>query len=70
MYFLVNIVISVVGVVFFIVTARRYRYRQRDEFCNIRKYIEDYYEKAVQQNPKFEELSVNFSHASVTDSQD
>ena len=69
-YFLVNIVISVVSVVFFIVTARRYRYRQRDEFCNIRKYIEDYYEKAVQHNPKFEELSVNFSHASVTDSQD
>ena len=64
-YFLVNIVISVVGVVFFIVTARRYQYRQRDEFCDIRNYIEDYYEKAVQHNPKFEELHVNFSHDST-----
>ena len=69
-YFLVNIVISVVSVVFFIVTARRYRYRQRDEFCNIRKYIEDYYEKAVQHNPKFEELDVNFGNDSVKDIQD
>ena len=66
-YFLVNIVISVVGVVFFIVTARRYRYRQRDEFCNIRKYIEDYYEKAVQHNPRNEELHVNFGHDSVSE---
>ena len=69
-YFLVNIVISVVGVVVFIRYARRYQYRQRDEFCNIRKYIEDYYEKAVAHNPKFEKLHVNFSNDSVTDSQD
>ena len=52
--------IFVVGVVFFIVTARRYRYRQRDEFCNIPKYIEDCYEKAVQHNPRTKELIVNF----------
>ena len=69
-YFLENVVISVFGVGCFIFYARRYRYRQRDEFCNIRKYIEDYYEKAVQHNPKFEELHVNFSIDSVTDSQD
>ena len=60
-YFLVSIVISVVGVVAFTVAARRYQYRQRDEFCNIRKYIEDFYEKDVQHNHKFEELHVNFS---------
>ena len=63
-YFLVNIVISVVGVVAFIVRARRYQYRQRDEFCNIRKYIEDFYEKEVRHNHKFEELDINFSHDS------
>ena len=63
-YFLVNIVISVIGVVAFIVTARRYQYRQRDEFCNIRQYIEDFYEKEVQHNHKFEELHINFSHDS------
>ena len=60
-YFLVNIVISIVGVVAFVVIARRYQYRQRDDFCNIRKYIEDYYEKEVQHNPRFEELHANFS---------
>ena len=50
-YFLVNIVISVAGNVAFIVMARRYQYRQRDEFCNIiRQYIEDFYEKEVQHN--------------------
>ena len=60
-YFLVNIVISIVGVVAFMVIARRYQYRQRDDFCNIRKYIEDFYEKEVQHNPRFEELHANFS---------
>ena len=63
-YFLLNIVISAVGVVAFIVTARRYQYRQRDEFCNIRQYIEDFYEKEVQHNHKFEILHINFSHDS------
>ncbi len=32
-YFLVHIVISVVGVVAFIVAAKRYQYRQREEDC-------------------------------------
>ena len=64
-YFLVNIVISVVGVVAFTVAAKRYQYRQRDDFCNIRKYIEEFYEKEVQHNRKFEKLTVNFSHDST-----
>ena len=55
-YFLLNIVISIVGVVAFTVTARRYQYRQRDEFCNERKYIEEVYEKDVSHNPVFEDL--------------
>ena len=58
-YFLVNIVTSVVGVVAFTVTARRYQYRQRDEYCNIRKYIEDYHEKDISHNPVFEDLDVH-----------
>ena len=60
-YFLVNIVISVVGVVAFIVAAKRYQYRQRDDFCNIRKYIEEFYEKEVQHNREFKRLSINIS---------
>ena len=59
MYFLVNTMISVVGVVAFVITARRYQYRQRDEFCNIRKYIEDYHEKDVSHNPVFDDLDVH-----------
>ncbi len=58
-YFSVNIVISVVGVVAFTVAAKRYQYRQRDEFCNIRKFIEEFYEKDVIHNREFEELDVN-----------
>ena len=60
-YFLVNTVISFVGVVVFTVIARKYQYRQRDDFCDIRMYIEDFYEKEVQHNPKFKELHINFS---------
>ena len=60
-YFLVNILISVVGIVVFTIRARQYQYRQHDEFCNIRKYIEDYHEKDVSHNPIFEDLDVRFS---------
>ena len=59
-YFLVNIVISVIGVVAFVVTARRYQYRQCEEFCDERKYIEEVFEKDVNHNPVFEDLDVNF----------
>ncbi len=59
-YFLVNILISVAGVVAFIVAAKRYQYRQRDELCNERKYIEEFYEKAGNQNREFEDLDVHF----------
>ena len=58
-YFLVNIVISVAGVVAFIVAAKRYQYRQRDELCNVRKYIEEVYEKDVNHNREFEDLDVH-----------
>ncbi|XP_064384923.1 solute carrier family 15 member 4-like isoform X1 [Halichondria panicea] len=60
-YFLVNIVISVAGVVVFIVAAKRYQYRQREEDCNVRKFIEEVYEKDVNHNQDFEDLDVHFS---------
>ncbi|XP_064382461.1 solute carrier family 15 member 4-like [Halichondria panicea] len=59
-YFLLNIVISISGVVFFILAARRYQYRQREEFCNERKYIEEFYEKDVRHNQDFEDLHFEF----------
>ena len=50
-YYLVNIVISVIGMIAFTYAAKKYRYRQRDEFCDERRYIEEYYENAVSHNP-------------------
>ena len=60
-YFLLNIVISVVGVVAYVITARRYQYRQREEFCNVRKFVEEVYEKDVSHNQVYEDLDVDFS---------
>ncbi len=59
-YYLLNIVISISGVVFFILAARRYQYRQREEFYNERKYIEEFYEKDVRHNQDFEDLHFEF----------
>ena len=68
-YFLLNIVISVAGNVVFIVAAKRYQYRQRDEDCNIRKYIEEVYEKDVRHNVDFEDLDVHFEGNSDSETQ-
>ena len=50
-YYIVNIVISIIGVIAFTYTAKKYKYRQRDEFCDERRYIEEFYENAVNHNP-------------------
>ena len=63
-YFLVNIVISVFGVVVFTVAAKRYKYRQRDELYNERKYIEEVFEKDVNHNVNFEDLEIHFDNDS------
>ena len=68
-YFLVNIVISVAGVVVVIVAAKRYQYRQREEDCNLRKFIEEVYEKDVNHNRDFEDLDVQFESDSDSEIQ-
>ncbi len=68
-YFLVNIVISVTGVVAFIVAVKRYQYRQREEDCNVRKYIEEFYEKDVNHNREYEDLDVHFESDSDSETQ-
>ena len=50
-YYLVNIVISIIGLIAFTYTAKKYKYRQRDEFCDERRYIEEFYENVVNHNP-------------------
>ena len=46
-FYLINIVVGLLGLVAFTVAARRYSYRQRDEPDNIYRYAEEYYEKAL-----------------------
>ena len=42
-YYLMNIVIGVVALLVYMCVAKRYRFRVRDEFCNIHQYAENYY---------------------------
>ena len=44
-YYLVNIVVAVSGLVAYTWVARRYKYRERDEPDNIYRYAEDYYDR-------------------------
>ena len=42
-YYLMNIVIGVVALLVYTCVAKRYRYRVRDELCNVHQYAENYY---------------------------
>jgi peptide/histidine transporter 3/4 len=42
-FYLVNIVIGLLAVLVYVWVAKRYRYRVRDELCNVHQYAEDYY---------------------------
>ena len=44
-YYLITILISLTGLVVYVVAARRYKYRQRDKPDNVYRYAEDYYSK-------------------------
>ena len=42
-FYLMNTVIGLVAVLVYVWIAKRYRYRVRDELCNVRQYAEEYY---------------------------
>ena len=42
-YYLINIVIALIGLIAFVLVARKYQYRERDEPDNIYRYAEEYY---------------------------
>ena len=44
-YYLINVVIALTGLVAYTCVARRYQYRQRDEPDNTYRYVEDYYDR-------------------------
>ena len=52
-YYLVNAVIALIGLIAFTYTARKYQYRQRDEPDNIYRYAEEYYANA-QDEPNYD----------------
>jgi hypothetical protein len=41
----VNIVIGLLAVLVYAWVAKRYRYRVRDELCDVHQYAEDYYSR-------------------------
>ena len=46
-YYLVNILVALSGLVAYTCVARRYQYRQRDEPDNVYRYAEDYYDRDI-----------------------
>ena len=52
-YYLINVVIGIVGIVAYTCVARQYQYRQRDEPDNIYRYAEEYYANA-QDEPNYD----------------
>ena len=52
-YYLVNVVILLIGTIAFIIVTRKYQYRQRDEPDNIYRYAEEYYANA-QDEPNYD----------------
>ena len=52
-YYLINVVIGIVGIVAYTCVARKYQYRQRDEPDNIYRYAEEYYAN-VQEEPNYD----------------
>ena len=48
-FYLMNTVIGLVAVLVYVWVAKRYRYRVRDELCNVRQYAEEYYSNPNQE---------------------
>ena len=66
-YYLINIVIGLSGILAFIFVAKKYQYRQRDEPDNIYRYVEEYYAKA-QNEPNYD--SDNYDNLNVETNMD
>ena len=52
-YYLINVAIALIGIIAFVLVARKYQYRERDEPDNIYRYAEEYYAKA-QDEPNYD----------------
>ena len=52
-YYLVNIVIGLIAVLMYMWVAKKYKYRERDEICEVHRYAEEYYSNP-QQEPGYD----------------
>ena len=48
-YYLVHLVVGVVGLAVYVYVARKYKLRERDEPCHMRRSVEEYYSKIPQE---------------------
>ena len=53
MYYSVNIGLALVSFILFVRAVKRYKYRERDEPCRVRQYVEEYYSNP-QQEPNYD----------------
>ena len=44
-YFIINILLGITGLFVYTCAARRYKFRERDEFCHFYRYAEEYYSR-------------------------
>ena len=58
-YYLVTVLISLIGLVVYMLVARKYKYRQRDEPDNIYRYAEDYYSRYHDEEEQCEDSDSN-----------
>ena len=49
-YYAVTIAVGVVGLIFYVYFARRYKLRERDELCNVHRFAEEYYSKIQEED--------------------
>ena len=61
-YYLVTVLISLIGLAVYAFVARRYKYRQRDEPDNVYRYAEDYYSKHHDEDEDEESVSYSGSY--------
>ena len=52
-YYLINVLVALTGIIAFVLVTRKYQYRQRDEPDNIYRYAEEYYANA-QDEPNYD----------------
>ena len=62
-YYLINVVVALIGIIAFVFVARKYQYRQRDEPDNIYRYAEEYYANA-QDEPDYDDYD-NFNVGTI-----